>query len=87
MEALDATPGLHVNTHYKRKRSNSFDDQPSPNKSKRQTKDDFFLYSAPQGTSDFPLGGGLSRIDQNETGGITIGEFDPTLDDIRVRPL
>jgi len=38
-------------------------------------------------TSDFPLGGGLSRIDQNETGGITIGGFDPTLDDVRVRPL
>lgn len=26
MEALDATPGLHVNTNYRRKRSNSFDD-------------------------------------------------------------
>ena len=89
MEALEAdSPGLNTGSTkpHKRHRSNSFDDAESPTKPKRYAADDFYLHSAPQGTSDFPLGGGLSKIDQCETGGITIGGFDPDLDDIRVRP-
>jgi hypothetical protein len=78
MEDLYAEPATNDKQRKNRRRSSSSDDtdRVSPKKQKRPVYDDFHLQAS------FPLGGGMGKTDQRETGGLAFGGLQ-TEEDIR----